>query len=361
MEYGQLHWDIMGDINAFIEVAKTDDSAPFTDFCSHHIVKNFNGIVESEAHNQLHRNEIVKIIQELSVEKKPDENKPASRRPTLGGDNDQAPQLEGKNLRQAKALLTKLMKEPEAWPFLEPVNPTKLGIPDYFDIIKHPMDLGTVKNNMDRNKYTSLTEWVADVRLVFQNALTYNPKGSAVALWAEQLREKFEQRVAATTFEKTGPASKAPKQPKAATSKSPNIGGVGAKKRKADMPPLETHSTGNSAVVPNGQHGSKRPHSTPPAPAVPTQPIKQENSLTFEEKKRIGEAMNKLDSDQLIKAIEIISESNKLSEKGGIDNEDDETIDIDMSEVDDATLRKLERFIDKCLSIKKEDEEDQIL
>jgi hypothetical protein len=31
------------------------------------------------------------------------------------------------------------------WVFSEPVDPVKLGIPDYFDVIKHPMDLGTVK------------------------------------------------------------------------------------------------------------------------------------------------------------------------------------------------------------------------
>ena len=31
------------------------------------------------------------------------------------------------------------------WVFSEPVDPVTLGIPDYFDVIKHPMDLGTVK------------------------------------------------------------------------------------------------------------------------------------------------------------------------------------------------------------------------
>ena len=30
MEYGQAVWDIIGDIAAFIDVAKSGDSAPFT-------------------------------------------------------------------------------------------------------------------------------------------------------------------------------------------------------------------------------------------------------------------------------------------------------------------------------------------
>jgi len=32
-----------------------------------------------------------------------------------------------------------------AWPFLQPVAVELLGLGDYYDIIKRPMDLGTVK------------------------------------------------------------------------------------------------------------------------------------------------------------------------------------------------------------------------
>ena len=32
-----------------------------------------------------------------------------------------------------------------AWPFYKPVDVEGLGLHDYLDIIKHPMDLGTVK------------------------------------------------------------------------------------------------------------------------------------------------------------------------------------------------------------------------
>lgn len=31
------------------------------------------------------------------------------------------------------------------WIFEEPVDPVKLGLPDYFDVIKRPMDLGTIR------------------------------------------------------------------------------------------------------------------------------------------------------------------------------------------------------------------------
>lgn len=42
-------------------------------------------------------------------------------------------------------LVLKQLKSEYGWIFEEPVDPVKLGLPDYFDVIKHPMDLGTVR------------------------------------------------------------------------------------------------------------------------------------------------------------------------------------------------------------------------
>ena len=41
--------------------------------------------------------------------------------------------------------LTAKKHQPYSWPFLTPVDVEKLGLVDYFDVIKEPMDLGTVK------------------------------------------------------------------------------------------------------------------------------------------------------------------------------------------------------------------------
>lgn len=35
------------------------------------------------------------------------------------------------------------------WVFNSPVDPDALGLPDYFEIIKHPMDLGTIRKGLE--------------------------------------------------------------------------------------------------------------------------------------------------------------------------------------------------------------------
>ena len=57
---------------------------------------------------------------------------------------------------------------------MTPVDPVKLNIPDYFDIIKQPMDLGTIKRMLATNEIKSREEFVDKVRLVFDNAILYN-------------------------------------------------------------------------------------------------------------------------------------------------------------------------------------------
>lgn len=46
---------------------------------------------------------------------------------------------------KALVIIAYMLKDPRSYPFREPVDPILLGIPDYFDIIKSPMDLGTIE------------------------------------------------------------------------------------------------------------------------------------------------------------------------------------------------------------------------
>ena len=83
-----------------------------------------------------------------------------------------------------------------AWPFLEPVDPEKLSLHDYRDIVKQPMDLGTVKKKMENRQYRKPEEFAADVRLTFTNCYKYNPPEHEVVQMGRKLQEVFEMRYA---------------------------------------------------------------------------------------------------------------------------------------------------------------------
>lgn len=85
-------------------------------------------------------------------------------------------------LRQAlMPTLEKLYRQdPESLPFRQPVDPQTLGIPEYFEIVKKPMDLSTIKRKLDTGQYSDPWEYVDDVWLMFDNAWLYNRKTSKV-------------------------------------------------------------------------------------------------------------------------------------------------------------------------------------
>ncbi|XP_011052572.1 PREDICTED: homeotic protein female sterile-like isoform X8 [Acromyrmex echinatior] len=93
---------------------------------------------------------------------------------------------------------------PYAWPFYKPVDAELLGLHDYHDIIKKPMDLGTVKTKMDNRQYKTAHEFASDVRLIFTNCYKYNPPDHDVVSMARKLQDIFEMRYAKVPDEPMG-------------------------------------------------------------------------------------------------------------------------------------------------------------
>ncbi|KAH0791158.1 bromodomain-containing protein 7 isoform X2 [Histomonas meleagridis] len=62
--------------------------------------------------------------------------------------------------------------------FAQPV--TEDIAPGYFSIVKHPMDLSTIKSKIHDDEYQSLQQFKDDMYLMFNNCMTYNPPGSFV-------------------------------------------------------------------------------------------------------------------------------------------------------------------------------------
>ncbi|KAI9203515.1 Bromodomain-containing protein [Polychytrium aggregatum] len=96
-------------------------------------------------------------------------------------------------IRKCQKILVTLQYHPEAYWFKMPVNPELQGIPDYFTIIKEPMDLSTVRKKLVRLEYTNADAFAYDVRLIFSNALLFNGPQSAVSISAENVRATFDK------------------------------------------------------------------------------------------------------------------------------------------------------------------------
>ncbi|KAI1290345.1 Bromodomain testis-specific protein [Halotydeus destructor] len=96
-----------------------------------------------------------------------------------------------------------------AWPFYKPVDAEMLNLSDYHEIIKHPMDLDTIKKKVENREYKKPDDFAADVRLIFTNCYKYNPPDHEVVAMARKLSEVFEMRYAKMPDEppRTGSAS----------------------------------------------------------------------------------------------------------------------------------------------------------
>lgn len=58
--------------------------------------------------------------------------------------------------------------------FRERVNWEEWGLYDYLQVVKEPMDLGTIRTKLAKNDYKKPAEFAKDVRLVWDNCKLYN-------------------------------------------------------------------------------------------------------------------------------------------------------------------------------------------
>ena len=98
--------------------------------------------------------------------------------------------------KQCLQVLRALQKNPQAEPFLMPVDWKGLKLPTYPKIIKNPMDLGTVEQKLLSNRYAAVADYASDVRLIWSNAQAFNLEGSDIYELAASLAVDFDGKMA---------------------------------------------------------------------------------------------------------------------------------------------------------------------
>lgn len=95
---------------------------------------------------------------------------------------------------QCKNLLDYMFQCEDSEPFRDPVDQSEY--PDYLDIIETPMDLRTVRQTLEEDRYENLTDLCKDTRLIFANAKAYTPnKRSKIYSMTLRLSAFFEESI----------------------------------------------------------------------------------------------------------------------------------------------------------------------
>ncbi|KAK9270325.1 hypothetical protein L1049_025903 [Liquidambar formosana] len=84
-------------------------------------------------------------------------------------------------------ILDRLQKKDTYGVYSEPVDPRE--IPDYRDIIAHPMDFATVRKKLDEGLYSYLEQFESDVFLICSNAMQYNAPDTIYFRQARSIQE----------------------------------------------------------------------------------------------------------------------------------------------------------------------------
>jgi len=246
--------------------------------------------------------------------------------------------MDGGDQEKCVSIVKFLKKHEDAWPFLEPVDPIKLGIPDYLNIIKHPMDLQTIEHRLGKHNYKSPDDVRSDVDLMISNALLYNQPGSDICKMAKTLQAVAKRKFSAAKFSNNLSTNGASAQPPEKSSKKSSI--------KRESSPVGSIVKDKKRKNKEEDEPVSRAEAPVEAPPIKTKlKISKENvPMTFDEKRDLGRNINRLNPFQLTEVVEIIKGALTL-----LDTEK-EDIEVDMNDLDTQTLRKLERFVNSCLN-----------
>ncbi|NXA52801.1 BRDT protein, partial [Nothocercus julius] len=228
-----------------------------------------------------------------------------------------------------------------SWPFHLPVDAAALNLPDYYSIIKKPMDLSTIKKRLEHNYYTKAAECIEDFKTMFLNCYIYNKPGDDIVFMAQELEKVFLQKIAQMPPEerivilskgkRKGKKAEEIQQPNPGTSKQNMVQKQAGSSEQSPVTPQElqqvTLASSSAACLPalmpaavpitKAKKGVKRKaDTTTPTASVFTE---SEYSATFTEKKAVktcrGENECMIPSKHLKKALPDSQASPKIHKK----------------------------------------------
>ena len=99
-------------------------------------------------------------------------------------------------LNYLKNILQKnILRYKAASPFLNPVDSITLKIPHYYQIVREPMDLTTIKHRLNFLWYRNANECIADIRLILDNCFKFNAPQDFVYKSGKRFEEYLNEKL----------------------------------------------------------------------------------------------------------------------------------------------------------------------
>ncbi|KAG0267915.1 hypothetical protein BGZ95_002708, partial [Linnemannia exigua] len=296
-------------------------------------------------------------------------------------------------LRHCQNILKEFVKKSNAefmFPFLQPVDWKAFKLFTYPEIIKHPMDISTIRSKLESDEYDTAAQFEADVRLMLNNCYTFNPPSDPVHQMGQRVQKLFESKWAELPREPTPPPveevtidsedeeeeeeeeeeadidsaddkiAAMERDLKTLSEKLETMKATKKKEKSSKQPPskplqekqekptkLKSSSTSKSSSKTHEHKASSSKRSRPVYASsdddddVPT--------ITLKQKQELSENISRLEGDKLGKVIQIIHRSMpQLRDNGGQDE-----IELEMDALDPATLHELYLFVRKNAATKR--------
>jgi len=259
-------------------------------------------------------------------------------------------------LRFCHAVMRELMKkahEPYSYPFLAPVDAVALNIPDYYKLIKNPMDLGTIDTKLKEQQYSTADEFHGDMKLIFKNCYKYNGVDSPVSQLAKQLEKVFDKKWLEKPEEPPEkPAGKralssSPPREEESSSEEDEIGRIQEQmtamaQRLSEMQNRKKQRHEKSPTIKGkGTKGKKgQTQRSSSGTSKPKKPRENVPEVTFEQKRELSEKINFLSPSKMQGVLELIKEAMPLDSA-------QEEIELDIDILPPKTLHALYMYVVK--------------
>eukprot|EP00347_Sterkiella_histriomuscorum_P019573 403341119 len=214
-----------------------------------------------------------------------------------------------------KEVINQVEEDQQSYEFREPVDWKTLGLTDYPEIIKKPMDLSTLRKNLAKGKYKKYEEFFKDLLLIWDNCKQYNIQGSDIYKQAEHL-EKISKKLISKFKEEVGLGSV----------KTSSGGKSGNKKRE------ETKRNGESDGEGDGNGDEDE----------------DIEEVPFERKVHFTEKVRRLTNEGLTRLVKKVKE---VCPKA-LEDVDDQKLHIKVDEIDKDSFEQLDKLVDENLGKK---------